>query len=167
MPPEGKPKGGDPASRVGGWLQRINAAEGPEIHFTGKCDTAPNTTLYHVALEYVRERHGAAAQHQVAARLFKAYYHDGIYPNQDNLVSLAVEALPSIQPESLRSALQNPTKSTEVQAYARDLKQKFAVNGVPYFLINGVPAFSGAQDPETFIQAFAMAPPLPTAAAAE
>jgi predicted DsbA family dithiol-disulfide isomerase len=27
-------------------------------------------------------------------------------------------------------------------------------NGVPFFVINGVPAFSGAQHPETFVAAF-------------
>jgi len=160
MPPEGKPKGGDPASRVGAWLQRLNQSEGPEIRFTGLCDTSPNTTLYHVALEFIRQMHGASAQHQAAARLFKAYYHDGIYPNEDNLVLLSRELLPALDPEALRRALQDPAKADEVKAYAWELKQKFAVNGVPYFLINGVPAFSGAQDPETFIEAFELAPNL-------
>ena len=35
-------------------------------------------------------------------------------------------------------------------------KEEVSIDGVPFFLFNGYPGFSGAQDPETFIRVFRM-----------
>lgn len=166
MPKEGRLKGGTPASRVGGWLQRINAKEGPEIKFTGKCDRYPNTERYHVALEHVLAEHGAAVQHKVAQRYFEGYYRDGIYPSAENLVQLAQEVEPSVEASALRAAVNDQSKCDAVFDYAQSLKAKYRVNGVPYFIINGYPAFSGAQEPENFLHAFEQVPETTTTAAA-
>lgn len=124
MPREGKAKGGTPASRVGGWLQRINAKEGPEIEFTGLCDRYPNTELYHVALEHVLDRHGAAVQHKAAQRLFEGYYRDGVFPDEANLVQLALQVEPSLDAAALRAALRDPAKRDSVFDYAQSLARE-------------------------------------------
>lgn len=156
MPKDGKPKGGTPESRVGAWLRNLNAAEGPEINFTGKTDRYPNTVDYHVAMEFIR-RYGADVQHQFALRVFGGYYRDGIYPSPKNLVRLALEVEPSIDAEALGAELADERKAAEVAQYAAQLSHKWGVRGVPYFIINGKPMFSGAQEPEAFLRAFANA----------
>lgn len=165
MPKGGKLKGGSPASRVGGWLQRINAKEGPEIKFTGLCDRYPNTEQYHVALEHVLEEHGPAVQHKLAQRVFEGYYRDGIYPDAANLTKLALEVEPAVDAAALGAAMHAQSKRDEVFQYAQELAGRFNVRGVPYFIVNGHPAFSGAQEPDNFLHAFKVVPELSTAAA--
>jgi protein disulfide-isomerase len=157
MPKEGKVKGGTPESRVGDWLKSLNAKEGPEINFTGKCDRYPNTELYHVALEHVQAKYGAEIQHRMASCLFQGYYQDGIYPDEANLIALALEVEPTIDVTALQADLQDPKKTEEVFNYARKLAQQLRVTGVPYFIINNKPAFSGAQEESAFVSAFASA----------
>lgn len=157
VPKEGVAKGGTPADRVGDWLQRINKSEGPDVQFTGLCDRYPNTELYHVALEHVREAQGAAVQHALAGRLFKGYYQDGIYPDVGNLLALAREVAPGMDVSALERDLRDDSKAAKVVAYARQLARQMRVTGVPYFIINGEPAFSGAQEPATILNAFAEA----------
>mmetsp|Transcript_59936 Transcript_59936/g.82028 ORF Transcript_59936/g.82028 Transcript_59936/m.82028 type:complete len:164 (-) Transcript_59936:419-910(-) len=163
MPKEGKLKGGTPASRVGDWLKALNAKEGPAVCFTGLCDRSPNTELYHVALEHVQAKYGPVVQSRLAARLFKGYYQDGIYPDEGNLLMLAAEVEPNIDVSALRTDLQDSNKSAEVFAYARELASRYRVSGVPYFIINNAPAFSGAQETAAFLQAFSEARDLPRA----
>lgn len=157
MPSEGKAKGGTPASRVGAWLQKINAKEGPAIKFTGKCDRYPNTEKYHVAMAYVLEVHGAAAQTRCSSRIFKGYYQDGIYPDEKNLISLVGEAVPDLDPAALRADLRSESKHARVLAHARKIKDAYQVRGVPFFIVNDKFAFSGAQETDYFLRAFAEA----------
>jgi len=157
MPKEGKAKGGTPASRVGAWLQKINAKEGPEIKFTGKCDRYPNTEKYHVALAYVLEVHGAAAQTRCSARVFKGYYQDGIYPDEKNLISQVGEVVTDLDPAALQAALRSESKHARVLANARKLRDDYQVRGVPYFIVNDKFAVSGAQETDYFLRLFAEA----------
>jgi len=157
MPKEGHAKGGTPSDRVGNWLRSLNAKEGPEINFTGKCDRYPNTELYHVALEHVQAKYGAGVQHQMASRLFKGYYQDGIYPDEANLLALGLEVEPTLDISALQADLRDPEKVEKVFNYAQQLARQLRVTGVPYFIINGTPAFSGAQEENVFLSAFASA----------
>ena len=157
MPSEGKAKGGTPASRVGAWLQKINATEGPAIKFTGMCDRAPNTEKYHVTMAYVLENHGAAAQTRCSARIFKGYFQDGIYPDEKNLISLVGEVVPDLDPAALRADLRSESKRARVLTHARKLKDAYQVSGVPYFVINDKLAVSGAREADFFLRAFAEA----------
>lgn len=157
MPADGKAKGGTPESRVGQWLQRLNESEGPAIEFTGKCDRYPNTTGYHIAMAHVLDQHGKEAQHAFSSRVFRAYYKDGIYPSNDNLVGLAAEVVDAIDRGALKSTLEDPAAAARVVGRARSLAADHGVTGVPFFLINGKPAFSGAQEPEAFARAIATA----------
>lgn len=166
MPKAGKLKGGTPASRVGGWLHDINAKEAPEIKFTGMCDRYPNTEQYHVALEQILKAHGAATQHKFAQRVFEAYYRDGIYPDATNLTKLAQAVVgPSVDAAALSAAMKDQSKCDAVYEYAQELSAKYSVRGVPYFIVNDHPAFSGAQETDNFLHAFEVVPELNTAAA--
>lgn len=155
MPKKGKYKGeGTPASRVGAWMQRLNESEGPEINFTGMCDTYPNTEAYHVALAYILSQHGASSQTAASGRIFKGYYQDGVYPSDENLLKLCAEVVPSLDASAFIATLKDDSNTTAVVARARELSATFRASGVPFFIINGQPAFSGAQEPEAFIRAF-------------
>lgn len=155
-PAEGKRKGGTPASRVGSWLQRINAKEGPAIKFTGMCDTHPNTTLYHIALSYVKKVHGAKAQNRCAGRIFKGYFQDGIFPDKSNLIKLCREVLGSeIDTAALSTALSSEGERKSIVAEARQLSRDYQVTGVPFFIIQDKFSLSGAQESEAFLRTFA------------
>jgi predicted DsbA family dithiol-disulfide isomerase len=154
MPKDGKAKGGTPETRVGNWLKSLNAKEGPEINFTGKCDRYPNTELYHVALQHVQATYGEVVQSRVSSRIFKGYYQDGIYPDEANIIALALEVEPAIDAAALQADLRDPKKAEEVCNYAQQLAGQLQVSGVPYFIINNVPSFSGAQEEAAFVKAF-------------
>lgn len=152
MPEEGVAKAPNTPSnpRVGARLK--SAGEPVGINFTGLTDRYPNTLLAHVLLRFALEKGGWAMQHQVSEILFRHYFTDGLYPNLENLIAAAKEA-----------GLDN---TEEVQAYlsnediARDVKSealrysRSGVSGVPFFIINNEPMFSGAQPVEKFMEAF-------------
>jgi len=163
MPKEGKSKGGTAESRVGDWLKKINQAEGPAIEFTGKCDRYPNTEKYQIAMAYLLKEHGAELQSAASARCFKGYYHDGIYPDTAGLVSLCGEGIPALDKDVFRAELEDPSALAKVQDRAKELRREFGVTGVPFFLIDDgagskrKATLSGAQEAESFVDAFARA----------
>jgi len=138
-------------------LQQINAKEGPAIKFTGRCDRAPNTEDYHVAMAYVLGKYGADAQNRVASRTFKGYFQDGIYPDEKNLISQIGEVIPDLDTAGLQAALRSESKLARVKAHARNIVGTYQVSGVPYFVINNKLALSGAQESEYFMAAFEQA----------
>ena len=157
IPKEGVPKDGTPATRVSPALQDVNKKEGPAIQFTGKCDRYPNTEDYHVAMAYVLEKHGADAQNRCASRTFKAYFQDGIFPDEKNLISQIGEVVADLDTAALLADLRSKSKVSRVKTHARDTMIEYQITGVPYFIINGHFEFSGAQDPEYFVSAFEQA----------
>lgn len=154
MPKEGTPKEGTPASRVSASLQKINLEEGPAIQFTGKCDRYPNTEDYHVAMAYVLEVHGAAAQTRCISRIFKGYFQDGLYPDENNLISQIGEVITDLDTAALRSDIRSEGKHVQVLKHARQVANEYQVSGVPYFAINDKVVFSGAQETENILRAF-------------
>lgn len=152
MPEEGKPKPPNTPSnpRVGARLQSAGNRAG--VEFTGLCGRAPNTVKAHCLLKYVLERHGATLQHAVQERLFKAYFRDGLYPDVATLVSLASE-FPELDTADVQAHLESRTDEAEVRAQAASFSRR-GVNGVPFFIVNSRPAFSGAQPAESFVEAF-------------
>merc|ERR1712136_496532 len=98
------------------------------IDFTGLTDRFPNTMKAHCLLTYALESGGPQVQNQLQEVLFRHYFTDGKYPDVKNLFEAQVR---------------------------REVSQvSGAVTGVPYFIINGKPAFSGAQGPDVFARAF-------------
>jgi predicted DsbA family dithiol-disulfide isomerase len=122
------------------------------IDFTGKCDRSPNTVLAHCLLDFALSSDGPKKQNEVQELIFNAYFTLGIYPDLDNLLKIASEA--SISTAQAKKHMIDPEIQTKVAEEARVYSQQ-GVNGVPYFFVNGEPLFSGAQDVNKFVEAFA------------
>jgi len=150
MPPDGvkKPDVEDPSQRVGARMKQAGQAVG--IEFTGKCDRYPNSVETHALLKYAAE-HAPEKQNTLQEILFRSYFTDGLYPSGENLSKAAAEAgLDGAA--ALAFATQEANKAAvvkEAQANSRS-----GISGVPFFIINGEPAFSGAQPPAAFVSAF-------------
>mmetsp|Transcript_39665 Transcript_39665/g.55078 ORF Transcript_39665/g.55078 Transcript_39665/m.55078 type:complete len:158 (-) Transcript_39665:263-736(-) len=138
--------------RVGARLK--SAGQAVDIDFTGKTDRSPNTVRAHVVLDFALNKHGWVKQNILQEILFRNYFTDGIYPSDQALVLAAKEAgLPSEEFESLLA--QGEAKHSDIYSADSKVKQK-GVHGVPYFYFNNTDfGLSGAQDPNTFIEAFA------------
>ena len=134
--------------RVGARMKA--AGQQVNIDFTGKCDRTPNTLLSHMLLSYCEKEKGFEAQNELQERLFQAYFTDGIFLDQNALLNIA-ETI-GLDKENAKIALQSDVLKQEVIKEAS--KYAGSTSGVPFFLFNGRPAFSGAQDPQTFINVF-------------
>mmetsp|Transcript_32922 Transcript_32922/g.66845 ORF Transcript_32922/g.66845 Transcript_32922/m.66845 type:complete len:190 (-) Transcript_32922:248-817(-) len=150
-PREGVPKPPDTPDnpRVGARMKQMGMDVG--IDFTGKCDRAPNTLWGHCLLQHVLETKGAGAQNELQEAIFRGYFTDGLYPDVDNLAALAARV--GLDADEARAVLQSgqyeEAVTKEATGYSRG-----GVSGVPYFIVNGKPVFSGAQDSSAFVSAF-------------
>jgi len=150
-PSEGivKPPNTPDNPRVGAYMKSAGSSVG--IDFTGKCNRTPNTLLAHALLEFALEKHGSTKQNEVAERLFKTYYTDGIFPDAVNLATIGEEC--GLDKGEVETVLGDREILENVQAaIGRNTRQVHS--GVPLFVFNGKPAFSGAQDPSTFHKVF-------------
>ena len=87
--------------------------------------------------------------------LFRAYFIEGIdIGNQQTLIDVAAEL--GLDRQSVETML-NSDAGLEVIAQAGELSQRQDVTGVPFIIINNAITLSGAQAPETFIEAFRQA----------
>lgn len=134
------------------WHDRIDRARTLGIDMSGGVagNRFPNTTLTHVLLTWAWAQ-DPARQHELAELIFEAFYAKEIFLNLANLVDLADKA--GYDAVAARRWLESKRGEAAVKAEAR----KSGVSGVPYFYINGKAVFSGAQDPHSFINAFAKA----------
>ncbi|KAJ8607021.1 hypothetical protein CTAYLR_006259 [Chrysophaeum taylorii] len=144
-PEQGVPKGGTPASRVGARLAA--AGKAVDINFTGLTDRTPNTTLFHATMEAL---HGET-QTKFQEACFEAYFTRGVFPDERGLLDAAAtvgleDVVAKILDDETALAEHKRRAVDEARAAARR-----GVTGVPFFEFNGVPAFSGAQDPSTFL----------------
>lgn len=143
--------------RVG---QRMKiAGQNVGIDFTGKCDRSPNTIYCHCLLAHLDEEYGLEVQNAVQERLFKLYFTDGIYPSIDNMCELLESMKRSgdgccsaVDVIKARGVMESGEKEPQVVGEAQ--KNSQIARGVPFFFMNGKAAFSGAQPPEAFKEAF-------------
>lgn len=135
--------------RVGAHMKSAGASVG--IDFTGLCDRTPNTLLGHTLLEFALEKHGVATQNDLAERIFKMYYTDGIFPDAKNLSTVGQEC--GLDKDNIEALLRDDARLEKTQVTIQRNGRKIR-SGVPLFVFNGQPAFSGAQDPTTFHQVF-------------
>lgn len=135
--------------RVGARLKEAGAAVG--IDFTGKCDRYPNTLRSHALLEYAREKYGVEKQNELAEALFQAYFTDGTYLIEKNLVDIAKRI--GLDAKEAQEVVTNMEKIEAAHESAKNWSRR-GVTGVPCFFINGQRCFSGAQDKESFIRVF-------------
>uniref|UniRef100_A0A6U3Z426 DSBA-like thioredoxin domain-containing protein n=1 Tax=Ditylum brightwellii TaxID=49249 RepID=A0A6U3Z426_9STRA len=150
-PLDGLPKPPNTPSnpRVGAHMKSAGASVG--IDFTGKCDRTPNTLLGHTLLEFALEKHGVVTQNELAEKIFKMYYTDGIFPDANNLSIVGQEC--GLEKSDIEDVLSDDERLETTQVAIHRNRNKVR-SGVPFFVFNGQPAFSGAQDPSTFHQVF-------------
>jgi len=148
MPEEGKPKGGDPSSRVPARLKE--AGQGVGIDFSGLTDRYPNSTKAHTLLAFA-EREAPSKQNQLSEVLFRHYFTDGLYPDETNLCAAAEEV--GLDVEKAMAAVRDPAQQQHIRQEAEHYSRS-GVSGVPFFFVNGKPFGSGAQPPSQFLAAF-------------
>jgi len=148
MPDNGYPKAPDtPENPRAG--KRLKAAGAPVgIDFTGKTDRYPNTVLSHCLLK-IAEHSGSQVQDAVQEDLFQGYFTDGNYPDMEFLMGLAQKHGIDTTEEALKAEIEFVKQEAE--------ENRKQTRGVPFYVMNGKPLFSGAQDPSTFKKAFQQA----------
>jgi len=124
-------------------MKSAGAAVG--IDFTGKTDMAPNTVGAHTLLKYFE---GKPEQNRVQEILFRHYFTDGLYPNAENLRA-AAEEVGAENLDEVMAFVESEDNRKTVQAEAAGYSRQ-GISGVPFFVFNGEPQFSGAQPVSTF-----------------
>ncbi len=122
------------------------------IDFTGRTDRVPNTLASHVALDYARAVGGLQAGDQLMELLFRAYFTDGVFLDADAVAALAGR-VPGLTTEGARDAMGDRDLAERVRAEAAHFSRA-GISGVPFFIMNNRPAFSGAQSLDRFAMAF-------------
>jgi len=145
VPPEGRPMlpvGAEPI-----FHKMADRGRQVGVDMTGNVTRVPNSRLLHILLEWAYEQ-GPEKQHQLKGLIFQAYYSKDIYVGDiENLVSLATQA--GYDGQAARAHLLSGKGEAMVVQKSNDAKRA-GVNGIPSFVINGNPAFSGAQEPAFF-----------------
>ena len=109
----------------------------------------PNTVDAH-RLIWLADQHDC--QDSVVEGLFRAYFTEGRdIGNRQTLIDVAAEAGLDRQ---AAEAMLNSGDGMDVIEEAGELSQRHQVTGVPFFIINNAITLSGAQEPETFLEAF-------------
>src|SRR3546814_9159544 len=106
----------------------------------------------HELLHYAKE-HGK--QLQAKERLLRAYFIEGRHIGHvDELAQLAAEI--GLDPQDVRRSLDEDEHRPPVRA-DHELAARLGINAVPFFVIDGRYGVSGAQRPETFLDALRQA----------
>jgi len=126
----------------------VGRAEG--IHFSfDKIGRTPNTVDAH-RLIWLADQHGC--QDAVVEALFRANFTEGRdIGNRQTLIDIASAAGLGRQ---ITESMLASDEGIDVISNARELSQRHLVTGVPFFIINNAITLSGAQEPETFLDAF-------------
>ena len=110
-------------------------------------EKTPNTFLGHRLIWYANQK---GKQDAVVEALFKAYFCDGLDVGEiATLVKVGIQA--GLEEQPVSDFLRSTEGTKEVQE--EEARSKLlGVSGVPAFILNGEPIFSGAQDPNTIIK---------------
>jgi predicted DsbA family dithiol-disulfide isomerase len=107
-----------------------------------------NTGLAHQLLHLALDR---GAQQEVKEALFRAHFTEGRdISDLDTLVAIAGDS--GIGPETARRALEDGRHARTVDEDIR-LAARIGIQGVPFFVFDGRIGVSGAQPPETMVEA--------------
>ena len=137
-------------------------AVGLDMNFDGIPRQA-NTLLAHALIAYAQNSplnhaNGDADNHvgnDVKERLLKAYFVEGRFiGDMDVLVDIAVAA--GLDGDAVRTHLSDPAVRESV-AQADAQARSMGISGVPLFIFNQKVAVSGAQDPQTLLNAMQQA----------
>jgi predicted DsbA family dithiol-disulfide isomerase len=132
---------------------RVGAAgrtAGLELNFDG-IKRQPNTLAAHALIAYAQSVDGGAHGDAVAERLFKAYFIDGEFIG-DAEVLVAIAADCGLDADATRAVLSERATLDQIAAQDANARQQ-GITGVPFFIFNGKVALSGAQPPDTLLAA--------------
>ena len=157
MPKEGISRKEYRTRKFGSWERSLEldakviaVGESEGIHFAfDKTERTPNTVDAH-RLIWLADQHGC--QDAVVEALFRAYFTEGQdISNRQTLIDVVAEG--GLDGQASKEML-NSDVGMEVLSSGREMSQRHQVNGVPFFIINNAITLSGAQAPETFLDAF-------------
>jgi predicted DsbA family dithiol-disulfide isomerase len=157
MPVEGMKRKIYRTRKFGSWERSVAmdaelAATGESLGIDFNYDKiliTPNTLAGHRLLWWAEQRNH---QDALVEALFSAYFAEGRdVGRHDVLAEIASEV--GLPPVETRAFLDSDAGQKEVKE--QELKGlKLGVQGVPFFVLNDVPAFSGAQMPHVFLEVF-------------
>ena len=132
---------------------RVSAAgrnAGLELNFDGILKQ-PNTLAAHALIAYAQSADDGAHADAVAERLFKAYFVDGEFIGDlEVLVAIAVEC--GLDADATRALLTERATLDQIVAQDVSVRQQ-GITGVPFFIFNQKVALSGAQPPDVLLDA--------------
>jgi predicted DsbA family dithiol-disulfide isomerase len=157
MPSEGMDRKTYRSRKFGSWersqamddnVASIGRSIGIGFHYDRVLVT-PNTMAGHRMLWWAKQR---KRQHHLAEALFHAYFTEGRdIGRHDVLAEVASEV--GLPKDEAHAFLDGDEGRKEV-ALEEMAGRSLSLDGVPFFVVNGRPAFSGAQNPQTFVEAF-------------
>jgi len=129
-------------------LSAVGEAEGIAFNF-GRIERTPNTVDAHRVI-WLAGQHGC--QDAVVEALFAAYFTAGRdVGNRQTLIQIGTES--GLQRHAVESMLGSDDGLQSIRD-SRKVNQQRQVSSVPLFVINNKSTLSGAQQPETFLDAF-------------
>jgi predicted DsbA family dithiol-disulfide isomerase len=160
MPKEGISRREYRTKKFGSWerSQELDArviAVGKEegIHFAfDQIERTPNTLDAHRLIWLADNER---VQDAVVEALFRAYFTEGRdISNRQTVLDVVAEA--GLDRRKAEAVLDSEN-GMEALKEAEELSRRHRVDGVPFFIINGKITLSGAQQPDTFLEAFKQA----------
>jgi len=127
-------------------LQVLGRQYGLDYNFADNLVT--NTFKAHELLHFAKAH---CCQEEVKERLLRAHFSGGRHVGRiDVLVEIAQEA--GLDGEAARRSLESGEHAAAVEA-DKEAGLRIGVRGVPFFVIDGRYGLSGAQEPQTFLEA--------------
>ena len=157
MPKAGLDRKAYRSAKFGSWersqaMDRDVTATGKTLGLEFNYDrvlVTPNTFAGHRLLWWARDK---GSQDILADALFRAYFTEGLdIGKNDVLAKVAADA--GLSEKDAKRFLESDQGRNEVLEEEQEGRRR-GLNGVPFFVINGIPAFSGAQRPDTFVETF-------------
>lgn len=141
---------GMPVEQVKEMSERItDIAKAVDLHYDFEHQIMTNTELAHQLIHFAKA-HGKQAE--MKERLFKAYFVEGKHIGRVGaLADLAEEV--GLNRAEVVTALEAETYRPDFDADVAQARA-YGISGVPFFVINGKYGISGAQETQTFLDAF-------------
>ncbi len=141
----GPEKAADMYARLNG----VGAEVGIPFAFD-KIERSPNTLNAHRVIRWAGEA-GAQTQESVKERLLTLYFMEGADVGDPDVLAGAAQAC-GMDGAAVKQRLASDEDMDAVRADI-EAAQRMGVNGVPFFIIDGKYGVSGAQAPETLVEA--------------
>ena len=138
---------------VEGMYQHVlNAAKDVDLDFNLEKSVVANSLNAHRLIQLAKTK---GLGNEIEEELFKAHFVEG--ENIDNIESLTRNGINiGLDEKEVKEVLTSDAFTKEVQKDEAEARS-IGVSGVPFFVLNNKYAVSGAQSPETFLQALTQA----------